>query len=186
MITCKLMGGLGNQLFQIFATISLAIQYKQTFSFLETPNLGKRNAYWDTLLISLQRFLIRSYPKTIQVYKEHNFHYERIVILNLDQKMSILLDGYFQSYKYFENNFETICKLIRFSHYQNKIREKYKDLFDLQNEKIDTISIHFRLVDYKYLQHSHPVLPLSYYISSIAHILKNNVNNKSYNVLYFC
>ena len=31
MITCQIMGGLGNQLFQIFTTIANAIQQKQNF-----------------------------------------------------------------------------------------------------------------------------------------------------------
>ena len=34
MITCNLMGGLGNQLFQIFTTISYAIKSKNKFYFI--------------------------------------------------------------------------------------------------------------------------------------------------------
>jgi len=34
MITCNLMGGLGNQIFQIFATISYAIKTQQQFKFV--------------------------------------------------------------------------------------------------------------------------------------------------------
>jgi len=53
MITCNLMGGLGNQLFQIFTTISYSLKYKKEFAFLYTEYLGtgntiQRKTYWNT------------------------------------------------------------------------------------------------------------------------------------------
>ena len=50
MITCSLMGGLGNQLFQIFATISYANKSGNQFLFLNTkftPGCTQRHTYWD-------------------------------------------------------------------------------------------------------------------------------------------
>ena len=41
MITCNLMGGLGNQLFQIFTTISYAIESKRKCVFFKTDTLGE-------------------------------------------------------------------------------------------------------------------------------------------------
>ena len=40
MISCKLCGGLGNQLFQIFTTIAYAIKYSKSFFFLNNSQLG--------------------------------------------------------------------------------------------------------------------------------------------------
>ena len=40
MITCSLMGGLGNQLFQIFATISYAMKANNEIKFLNVKTLG--------------------------------------------------------------------------------------------------------------------------------------------------
>ena len=40
MITCNLMGGLGNQIFQIFATISYAIKSRNQFKFTDKTQLG--------------------------------------------------------------------------------------------------------------------------------------------------
>ena len=53
MLTCNLMGGLGNQLFQIFATISYSIESKNFFKFLNIEQLGTgsttvRHTYWNT------------------------------------------------------------------------------------------------------------------------------------------
>ena len=64
MITCKICGGLGNQLFQIFTTISYAIQNSIPFFFLNNYQLGNgengstiRYTYWTTFLSSLKPFL---------------------------------------------------------------------------------------------------------------------------------
>ena len=53
MITCNLMGGLGNQIFQIFATISYAIKSRNQFKFLNLHQLGSgsttvRYTFWNT------------------------------------------------------------------------------------------------------------------------------------------
>ena len=39
MLTCSLMGGLGNQLFQIFATMSYAIKSQVSFAFLNEAEI---------------------------------------------------------------------------------------------------------------------------------------------------
>ena len=59
MITVQLMGGLGNQLFQIFAAISYAITYKQLFVFQEVVNNGSsaRPSYWGNFLSNLKMFV---------------------------------------------------------------------------------------------------------------------------------
>ena len=54
------MGGLGNQLFQIFTTISYALKYKKEFAFLYTEYLGtgntiQRKTYWNTFFKSLKK-----------------------------------------------------------------------------------------------------------------------------------
>ena len=53
MITCNLMGGLGNQIFQIFATIAYAIKSRNKFYFLAQETLGGggctlRYTFWNT------------------------------------------------------------------------------------------------------------------------------------------
>ena len=62
MISCDLMGGLGNQLFQIFATISYAMQSKQPFNFLDKKTLVNRPTYWNNFLMYLKNFLISKTP----------------------------------------------------------------------------------------------------------------------------
>ena len=54
MITCNIIGGLGNQLFQIFATISYALKHKQVFCFTDKFMTGKRPMYWTNFLSTLK------------------------------------------------------------------------------------------------------------------------------------
>jgi hypothetical protein len=64
MITCQLLGGLGNQLFQIFTTIAYATKMRQPFAFLDRHQLNNglngstiRYTYWNTFLSFLKPFL---------------------------------------------------------------------------------------------------------------------------------
>lgn len=50
MITCNLMGGLGNQIFQIFATISYAIKSRNEFKFMNVNTLERINYYKKYIL----------------------------------------------------------------------------------------------------------------------------------------
>ena len=77
MITCNLIGGLGNQLFQIFTTISQSIISKNGFKFTASKMLGQgsttiRPTYWDSFLSKLNPFLSSTFPQMI-VIREDNF-----------------------------------------------------------------------------------------------------------------
>jgi len=64
MITCELMGGLGNQLFQIFTVMSYAIQHNTPFKFKysEKLNIGtQRPTYWNNLLRSIKLYTDAEY-----------------------------------------------------------------------------------------------------------------------------
>ena len=70
-ITCELMGGLGNQLFQIFNLLSICEDYKYKAiipKLNKSPSIFRsRNVYWDNLFINLP--LIKKY-KYYKKYKE--------------------------------------------------------------------------------------------------------------------
>lgn len=186
MITCNLMGGLGNQLFQIFTTISYAIKTNHTFKFLNIKQMGGGNTtirytYWDTLLYKLKIFLVSHFPQLYTV-RESGFTFQELPIPIIKAHPNVLLYGYFQSYKYFEENYEIICRLIGVRDIKSKLLDDLNTAeFDMQN----TISIHFRLGDYKSKQHFHPIMPLSYYNTSLKHIC-DTIPGKHFTVLYFC
>jgi len=179
MFTCTLLGGLGNQLFQIITTISLSIDKGDDFFFIiSKPPLGipKRSDYWFTFFRNLHRFYKKESPSSIKV-KEISFNYHPFEE-SFDKNKLYSLFGYFQSYKYFNHNKEKIFELLNLKSIKSNISTKINLDFD------NTISIHFRIGDYKLKQGAHPVLPIEYYINSL-HFLKDNIDNfKNKKILY--
>jgi len=192
MITCHLLGGLGNQLFQIFTTIAYSIQNKQPFGFLNSYRVDsctERHSYWNTFLLNLKMFTHDSLNDEFEIVGEKNFHYTKLPFDNNEdesEKKSKKLIGYFQSYKYFEYYFDNICSIMSLSYLKKQITNEYSQYFSGEN----LISIHFRLGDYRKLPDYHPILPVEYYIQSLQKIFeilkKREVENKTYKVLYFC
>jgi len=176
MISCELMGGLGNQLFQIFATISYAMKHRQPFKFLYKDFLGNRPTYWNTFLNSLMAFTVKQRP-TMTVIKETGFQFQ--IIQDPVQGEDSTLKGYFQSYKYFETHKNTLVRLIRLEEQKARVKSQYNHNYD------NLVSMHFRLGDYKNLQDCHPLMKYEYYRNSVQHIIDTTENIKL-KILYFC
>ena len=182
MITCDLRGGLGNQLFQIFTTISYAMKTKNEYKFLNIKqllNITIRNTFWDSFLKKLKPYLIEKLPEMI-IVEENGFEFKELSISHL-KNCDICIYGYFQSYKYIQDNFLPICKLLDIYSMKKEVLEKY----NITNEELkNTISMHFRLGDYKNFSYIHPILDVDYYIKSLKTI--NEKYNSQFKVLYFC
>lgn len=182
MITCHLQGGLGNQLFQIFTTISYALHLNTSFFFFNQTKLtNNRHTYWNTFLSNLKPFVKdTSTTPLLSFINEQSFKYNDLIN---DIKLKIvnstaMLVGYFQSYKYFDNYRNKIYCLIKLEEKQNIIRNKFKCDIDFYN----TISLHIRLGDYKTLKDHYILLDEKYYNNAISYILQTN-NPKQ--VIYF-
>jgi hypothetical protein len=188
MISVNLMGGLGNQLFQIFATIAYAIKHKHKFVFPYSDKLAQRVTYWNNFMISLKMFTTANLNNRVtnnDIQKmegigEKDFHYNELPAS--DPSNPFILNGYFQSYKYFENEVDQIYSLLRLDKQKQQIIEEYSDLFSVDGTKI---SMHFRLGDYKQLQHYHPIMAPQYYQNSLTAILEKS-GLQSATILYFC
>ena len=189
MITCSLMGGLGNQLFQIFATISYAMKANNEYKFLNVETLGGngctlRYTFWNTFLKNLEPMLTVSFP-ALALVKQESFEYKELPI-SLLKSRNVCIHGYFQSYKFFEEHFSLIYDLLDIDTRKKEVLKKLKDTFFESVE--NSISMHFRLGDYKKASHFHPIMPSSYYIKSLKYILENEneSDSNSKNVIYFC
>ena len=191
MISCKLQGGLGNQLFQIYATIAHAFETNSKFFFSDAHDLKcsvtNRHTYWDTFLSNLKPFLLD--PKLINqtnvvIIKEKSFTYNSLS-MNDQSKLRILV-GYFQSYKYFDTHFLTINRLLKIDEQKVRLTNKYLKLINEDNP----ISMHFRLGDYKKLPEHYAILGVEYYKTALNCLLDSDPTNKSSKklktVLYFC
>lgn len=213
MITCNLMGGLGNQLFEIFTTISYAIKTKKNFFFINKDKLGDgenvtiRYTYWNTLLSELQPFLVHEIQSNdnIVMIREKDFTFNELLLDEIIDKNNnenynenhneiLMIVGHFQSYKYFNNYYKEIYELLEISKYRDNLLKKLNkitnntnkitlNLYNLYFFKY-SISIHFRIGDYKKAQHFHPILNINYYIKSLKYI-QSMYPHINFNILYF-
>ena len=180
MITIHLMGGLGNQLFQIFHLINYCLENKIPFYFEHQKQLRyDRPFYWNNFLKSLQPFVRDAVPN-LPLYRESDFHY--VPVKSYESiKNPFKFYGYYQSCKYFNKHEEQIFRLIKLKEQQKMIYDKYKDTYDIEN----CISLHFRLGDYKNVgPNYHPIVTEEYYEKAINEIIQRTCNEEQ-NILYF-
>jgi hypothetical protein len=190
MISCKLCGGLGNQLFQIFTAISYALRYNKSFFFLNNYQLGSgtngetiRYTYWKTFLADLRPFLKNKNDlPELTIQYETDFAYKELSASSTD----LLLVGYFQSYKYFDMYKNMICKLLKLEAKKNQVKTKYAFNFN----DIHSISMHFRFGDYKHYPSVYNLLVYDYYKDALQYIIlrmiETNIERKEIFVFYFC
>lgn len=151
MITCQFNGGLGNQMFQIAAAHSLAIDNNNMDGYLIHNSPYITNIFRNVAPLTTQ-------PIQYALYHENGFHYTPI-----PHQENLMLIGFFQSEKYFKHNNTQIYELfsppidaIQF------IQSKYR--FTLCNE---ICSIHVRRGDYVPLANNHPPCDMNYYEQAI-------------------
>jgi len=197
-VTIQISGGLGNQLFEIFTLLGYALHQKCPY-FLETKNMrgSRKTVYWNNFFQSLKPVLeqprmirdgiwsiqkrlnrfITIPPARQRVFHEAHYHYTPIPCFVGwgDVKMV----GYFQSYKYFDKYKLDIFRLLELESRKNEIIQKTSYNYD------NTVSLHFRIGDYKQQKDYHPLMPIEYYRCALSQLTKDTEKD-SWNVLYFC
>ncbi len=142
----KIYGGLGNQLFQIATGLAYCQETGKELV-LFPCDTNRRTYYWDSLLSNFAD-KITHYLPNIPIYKEIGFSYRKIPHYDGD----IILDGYFQSSKYFSND-KLLNNQITWPHNKIEINDK-------------TVIVHARRGDYLANEWNiliHGPLPPSYY-----------------------
>lgn len=177
MISVDIMGGLGNQLFQIITAMAYSSKYKNPLIIerkSHSPSCTYRNVYWNNFLIGLTKYLT---DKNVgfPVYNEKSIEYNELPKISIDD--DIKLCGYFQSYKYFENYKSEFLKEINWYIMKNAVENKITDV-----NPHSMVSLHFRIGDFKNLE-NHPIMPVEYYINAIKYI---ETRESDINILYFC
>ena len=165
-VSTRLMGGLGNMMFQIATSYSISLRDKKEMMCdirdMQIPhkpytfytNNIFRNIKFSNDLINLSHL------------GEGGFHYTPIPKIEGNVK----LIGHFQSEKYFIEHKNEILKLFEIDDItKNYLLEKYGEILNQ-----DTCSIHVRRGDYLGLQNHHPIQPIEYYQKAINIIGKEN------------
>jgi len=140
-------GRLGNQMFQIASAMGIAKRNESAFAF----------PYW-----TYSRFFRYELPwisskdisPRMRIHKEKTTNYYDV---DLDMYWDWDLEGYFQSYKYF-----------------NKEYVEYYFDFLYPKETIPVTSIHIRRTDYTALQHTHPNLTIEDYYTKAMEYFPSN------------
>lgn len=156
MIHVDLKGRLGNKLFQLATGISLAKENNTKISISDSSLLNFLNI----------NALVQPTPKDFTLFTEPGFEFNKI-----PYKPNIILNGYFQSEKYFDNNREDVLAQISLKDkYYKALINKYEELL----KNYTTISIHIRRTDYLALSDHYINLNIDYYKAAIGKFkLKN-------------
>lgn len=147
MIGTRFYGRMGNVLFQAAHTIAFALKNEQDFSF---PN-RTQDPYWNPLYL---QHLVN--PKWEQgredvLINEPHYHYAQIEYKKEWDGLQVVLNGYWQSAKYFDD-----------------FRSEILYLFEFPYKIIDDVcSIHARYGDYLRLPEKHILMNEDYLLASI-------------------
>jgi hypothetical protein len=177
MISVDIMGGLGNQLFQIITAMAYSKKYRNPLIIerkSHSPSCTYRNVYWNNFLDGLGKYLTNDKIE-FSVYNEKSFEYNDLP--KISSRDDIKLCGYFQSYKYFDEYKGEFLKEIHWCAKRDAVKSKITDV-----NPEDMVSLHFRIGDFKNLE-NHPIMPMEYYINAIKYIEARESNVK---ILYFC
>ena len=150
--TCQFVGRLGNQLWQLAATVNYALKHNMRALF---PSKSLNEKLWPLHFKNLPRIDGRF----VKPWKQpDDGGYYNIPV----QPNGIALHGFFQSYKYINHpgTIERVKKLIG-----------YKD-----EEPRPGVAIHVRRGDYLKHKDAFPPLPISYYTTAFAESIWNGCN----------
>lgn len=179
MITSYLQGGLGNQIFQIAAAYSHAINNNDTAVFdlnnSHTPHQGQNISKYRYNIFSEFNHIDNVYDICDKTFSQPGHSYCDIPYFENQQ-----LQGFFQSEKFFLNvKTDIISKLT------NGLRadkEKYENVINFINELKghggvqNLVSVHIRRGDYIKFPHIHTMCSLDYYKNAL-HIIKEKIGD---------
>jgi hypothetical protein len=191
MIIVRLMGGLGNQMFQYSFGRAMSIKFKTDLkidlSFLKNKNNGPNFIYrdYDLDLFEIDPDLIDMNMDNIgpvHTINELNFHYTESVISEISEFLGrgipVLLCGYWQSPLYFRNCTDLIRKDFTFKN--NIIDSEENKVLDMLDriKCSNSVVINIRRTDYLNTDH-HGVFGMDY-VDSAKIIIESKIKTPHY------
>ena len=171
MITIQLKGGLGNQMFQVASALGIATLKKTKLAldiswFKQNHKVDTKRDYELSIFHNIHKLLIQEFAQNNRIIHEDRIQYTNNLINIVDGSS---IDGYLQSYKYFEHVQDEIRDLFTFdvNKIPNFLLEKVEKI---QNS--ESVSIHIRRGDYKKTEgayHFHGICGLEYYKNAISY-----------------
>lgn len=163
LVSVNLKGGLGNYLFQIACAFDYSLKHNKHLILdekLAHTGHNKISTYKDNIFAKLrfEDFEIHNYK---YLYCEKDFSYSEIPQI----EENLVLDGYFQSEKYFEYSKSQIKNLFECN---KNLEDQLINKFPFISEE-KTCSIHVRRGDYLNLPNYHPTQSVDYYKKAIEY-----------------
>ena len=174
MVSCNLMGGLGNQMFQVSVTYNLAKINNDVsvFNFSGCTTNLQGNTSLSYLNNIFSEFLNSNNIIVSKIYEETSFSFKKI-----EYTKNLKLIGYFQSEKYFLESGDEIKN--KFLDGLKKEKEKYKKINSfvkkIKGDKT-LVSVHVRRGDYLNYSLTHTPCSLQYYNNSLS-FLKDTIGD---------
>jgi len=141
------MGRMGNGLFQAAATVALALRNGVEFSMPTQTS----SDYWSPLILPhlVNPKWDASAPR-VTIHEPH-FHYAPIRYDKAWDNSNVVLQGYFQSEKFFVD-----------------FKKEVIDLFAYPWNPVDFVSVHLRRTDFVTLSEKHPVVTDEWYFEAMG------------------
>jgi hypothetical protein len=163
-ISARILGRLGNQMFEVATAYSLALDYNTNIQFsLENGIYNSINGesapptrYRNNIFRHL-KFVDKL--ENYDTWKEKSYEYEQITY---DFSKNLLINGYFQNERYFKHNRDLILDLYKPTEdITNYITEKYGHLLT------KSVSVHIRRGDRTKFTNYMPICNVDYYKKSL-------------------
>ena len=168
-VSVNIMGGLGNQLFQIAAAYAYARKESGSLQIIHKLDNGNRPVYWETLLQKVKPYLVSSIPSTLEQWSE------KLPTMYADMGPLLpqgkYLNGYLQTSKYFYN--DTIKQEIKelCTPHDSLFEESKSRYAYLLENKERVVVMHARRTDYLKAAGIHGPLTGAYYREAVQRIM---------------
>ena len=114
LLTFRMLGRVGNEMFKLASTVGIAHAYSAgTWTLCIDPKLDLRYAF--PFVASLPFCVVDNITEPRVVHKESQGQTFDTSTQNLSTGCNTILEGYFQSWKYFRNSSDDVRRLFRFS-----------------------------------------------------------------------
>lgn len=171
-VTITLQGGLGNYMFQIATAHAYGLKHnkKPVLTTGDSVVIHKPLDTYRENILSNVHFSDKKSGNFLS-YNELGFHYNEIPKI----EGSVLLNGYFQSEKYF-NEFSSEIKQL-FSYPENISNEILNKFIEngVYSSHQNTCSIHVRRGDYLNSPNHHPAQNMNFYMKAIKKMPKDTI-----------
>jgi hypothetical protein len=185
MIITRLAGGLGNQMFQYAFARALSIKYntnlKIDLSFLKNRNMGPNFTYrnYELDIFNVVEDFNPTFENCIR-FDEPHLNYSKEIVDNINRQIDkdIMIDGYWQSVKYFEESKSVIKSDFTFkSLVDDSSVDKIKLMLD-DIRSTNSVMLNIRRTDF--LNNDfHGVMGLDY-INKSTELLESKIDNPKY------